>query len=198
MEVVKFLRRRSPADENVFADIDPAAFERLPGGSGSAAPETAIVESILLKLDILQGRDKKFRMIRSIARLPRPWVPRVFVGLLADASDEVREVAARELAERDDCPLELLHDKLRRPPWYVKSAILRILGTKGRPESVRHIREVIDDPNVDVKRAAAQALGAIGGAESRTLLVRLTRDGNPYVRTAAAEALDKIVELRFS
>jgi len=196
--VVKFLRRRSPADETAFADFDPAAFERLPGGPGSAAPEAAIVESILLKLDILQGRDKKFRMMRSIARLPRPWVSRVFVGLLADASDEVREVAARELAERDDCPLELLHDKLHHPPWYVKSAILRILGTRGRPESVRHIREVIDDPNVDVKRAAAQALGAIGGKESRALLVGLTRDGNPYVRNAAAEALEKIVELRFS
>lgn len=196
--MVKFLRRRPIAAENVFADVDPESFEAPAGKEGNVPAEAAIVESFLRKFDILQGREKKFQMMRSIAQLSRPWVPRVFVGLLADASDEIREVAARELAEREDCPLELLHDKLRRPPWYVKSAILRILGTKGKPESVRHIREVIDDPNVDVKRAAAQALGAIGGPESRTLLVRLTRDGNPYVRTAAAEALEKIVELKFS
>ncbi len=196
--MVKFLRRRSAADGNVFIDVDPAAFEAPVGGVGSDRDEAAIVDAVLLKFGILQSRDKKFQMLRAIGHLSRPWVPRVFVGLLADASDEIREVAARELAEREDCPLDLLHDKLRRPPWYVKSAILRILGTKGRPESVRHISEVVNDPNVDVKRAAAQALGAIGGKESRALLVRLTRDGNPYVRAAASEALEKIVELKFS
>jgi hypothetical protein len=196
--VVKFLRRRPLADESVLTRIDPDLFEILGGREGNAPAEGAIVESLLRKFDILQGREKRFQMMRSIARLPQPWVPRVFVGLLAEASDEVRDFAVRELSEREDCPLEILHDLLRRPPWYVKSAILRILGTKGKPESVRHIREIIEDPNVDVKRAAAQALGAIGGPDSRTLLVRLTRDVNPYVRAAATEALDKIVELKFS
>ncbi len=196
--MVKFLRRRPLADGNVFTDVDPDLFELRPGGEPGDRAEAAIVESFLLKFGILQGRDRKFQMLRSIARLSRPWVARVFVELLADASDEIREFAARELAERDDCPLEILHDKLGRPPWYVKSAVLRILGTKRKPESVRRIRDVIDDPNVDVKRSAAQALGAIGGKESRALLVRLTRDVNPYVRAAAAEALEKIVELKFS
>ena len=40
------------------------------------------------------------------------------------------------------------------------------------PKAVRHIRAVINDPNVDVKRTAAQALGEIGGQEARFLLVR--------------------------
>ena len=196
--MVKFLRRRQSAEEGVFADLDFRSFEEPEGGGGNGRSEAAIVEFALHKLDILQSRDKKFRMMRSIARVPRSWVPCVFVELLSDASDEIREAAVRELAERDDYPLELLHEKLRRPPWYVRSAVLRILGTKRRPESIRPIREIIDDPNVDVKRSAAQALGAIGGPEARTLLVRLTRDDNPYVRTAAVEALDKIVELKFS
>jgi HEAT repeat protein len=195
--VEKFLRRHPPAGESAFFDLDPAAFEAS-GAVESGGTDAAIVASVLRKIDLLQGRDRKFQMMRMIARLPRAWVPRVFVELLSDGSDEVRESAARELAERDDCPFEILYDKLRRPPWYVKSAILRILATRVRPESLRCIREVIDDPNVEVKRSAAQALGAIGGPEARTLLVRLIRDGNPMVRTAAAEALDRIVELRFS
>ena len=196
--MVKFLRRRQTAEANVLADLDLPPFEGPGGRDGSGRPDAAIVEFALRKIDILQGRDKKLRMMRSIARESRPWVPRVFVELLSDTSDEIREAAARELAEREDYPLELLHEKLRRPPWYVESAILRILGTKARPESIRPIREIIDDPNVDVKRSAAQALGAIGGPEARTLLVRLTRDDNPYVRAAAVEALEKIVELKFS
>jgi len=194
--VVKFLRRRQTAEANVFADLDLSPFEE-PGDRGGR-PDAVFAEFALRKIGILQGRDKKIRMMRSIARENLPWVPRVFVELLSDASDEIREAAARELAEREDCPIELLHEKLRRPPWYVRSAVLRILQTKGRPESIRPIREIIDDPNVDVKRSAAQALGAIGGPEARTLLVRLTRDDNPYVRAAAVEALEKIVELKFS
>lgn len=196
--MVKFLRRRQTAGANVFADLDLPGFEGPEARDGTGRPDAAIVEFALHKIDILQGRDKKLRMMRSIARETRPWVPRVFVELLSDASDEIRDAAARELAEREDYPLELLHEKLRRPPWYVRSTVLRILGTKGRPESIRPIREIIDDPNVDVKRSAAQALGAIGGPEARTLLVRLTRNDNPYVRTAAVEALEKIVELKFS
>jgi HEAT repeat protein len=195
--VEKYLRRHPAAVESAFLDGDPAML----GASGaveSAGMDAAIVASILRKIDILQSRDRKFQMMRTIARLPRVWVPRVFVELLGDGSDEVRESAARELAERDDCPIEILYEKLRRPPWYVKSAILRILATKARPESLRSIREVIDDPNVEVKRAAAQALGAIGGPEARRLLVQLIRDGNPMVRIAATEALERIVELRFS
>jgi HEAT repeat protein len=196
---VKFLRRRRQiAEDPLFADLDPAFLEGPDAGGAGGPSESAIVDSVLRKMDILQGRDRKFRFIGSIARLPRAWVPRVFIELLSDGSEEIREAAVRELAEREDCPIERLHSRLKQPPWYVKSSILRILATKRRPESVRHIREVIDDPNVDVKRSAALALGEIGGQEARTLLVRLTRDVNPYVRSAAVEALEKAVEIKFS
>jgi HEAT repeat protein len=196
--VVKFLRRRQIAEGSAFADLDLAGLGGPEGGDGGGGRAEAIAELALRKIDILQGRDKKLRLIRSLARAPGAWVSRVYVGLLTDASDEIRDAAVRELAGREDYPLELLHERLRRPPWYARSAVLRILGTKGRPESIRAIFEVVDDPNVDVKRAAARALGEIGGPEARRLLVRLTRDDNPYVRASAVEALEKIVELKFS
>lgn len=196
--VVKFLRRRQTAAENALSDLDLPPFEGPGGRDGNGRPDAVLVELALRRLGILQGREKKLRMMRSMARDGRSWVPLVFVELLSDPSDEIRDAATRELTEREDYPLELLYARLLRPPWYVRSAVLRVLESKRRPESIRPIREIVDDPNVDVKRSAARALGAIGGPEARRLLVRLTRDDNPYVRAAAVEALEKIVELKFS
>jgi len=196
--VVKFLRRATSGSRSIdFDEIGPDLVENLKTIAGEDFDAEALVAAILRKFEILQTRDKKSRLLKSLSPLTEPWIPRVFLELLRDPSDDIRDMAARELAGREDCPLEGLYARLRQPPWYVKSAVLRILSAKKDLQAVPYIRDVIDDPNVDVRRAAALALGEIGGPEARYILVRLTKDKNPVVRTAAAEALDKIVELKF-
>lgn len=196
--VVKYLRRSQSDGARIIDEQTLDLLEDLRPSGDQENDIDVITKAVLRKIDILQNRDKKLRLLRSLARLSHPWVCAVLLELLADPSEEIRDLAVRELAARDDCPILTIYQKLTRPPWYVKSAILRILGARRKAEAVKHIEAVLDDPNVEVKRGAAQALGEIGGKEARTLLVRLTKDSNPYVRLAAAEALDKICDFRFS
>lgn len=196
--VVKFLRRTphedAPAPDEQALDL----VKGLAAAEGPAPDIAAVSRAVLRKLDILQARDKKMKLIRSISRLDSAWACSVLYELLSDPSEEIRDLAVRELAPRGDCPLGSLYSRLRQPPWYVKSAILRIFCLRRDPGAVTAIGAVIEDPNVEVRRWAALALGRIGGPDARVLLVRLAKDRNPYVKQAAADALDKICDFKFS
>jgi HEAT repeat protein len=197
---VKFLRRPTPdglhfpdsAAVDLIKDLESAA-ARAP-----AEESAAVARAVLLKLDILQTREKKIRLIRSIAGLDSPWACAVLFELLADGSEEIRDLAVRHLAPRCDCPLDRLYDRLQHPPWFVKSAILRIFCLRRDAGAVSAIGAVIGDPNVEVRRWAALALGRIGGPDARSLLVRLSKDRNIYVKQAATDALDKVCDFKFS
>lgn len=193
--MVKFLRRQ-PGGE---ADVpDPLLAElSFPRQTDSVADPRQMAREIARKLEIIQSRPKKVRLLQAAAESEAEWSTPLLVELLGDPTEEVRDIAVRELIAREDCPLDDLCDRLTRPPWYSKSAALRVLAAKRSRPTARAVRAVIDDPNADVRRSAALALGEIGGAEARALLVRLIKDKSPYVRAAATAGLDKTCDFKF-
>lgn len=158
----------------------------------------AIAAAVLGKFSIIQNRAKKIRLLHAAARAGAAWSAPFLVGLLSDPTEEIRDAAVRELIAGPDCPFESLCERLTRPPWYSKSAALRVLAARRPAGTARAVRVVIEDSNADVRRYAAVALGEIGGAEARALLVRLSKDESPYVRSAAVTALDKICDFKFT
>ncbi len=195
--MIKYLRRSQPEDPGL-SDQNLKAWEVLKVPKTKEFDIPAITRSVLRKIDILQNKRKKANLLKTIARLQLPWVPAVLLELLSDPCEETRDIAVKELAARDDWPIEKAYQRLARPPWYAKSAALRILSLKKCADAVSHIKPILADPNVDVRRSAAQALGEIGGREARVLLVRMSKDKNLYVRKVAQEALDKVCDLKFS
>jgi hypothetical protein len=195
--VFKYLRRSdvNPAESSDQAQRD---FENLVPEEVRGGDIRDMAAAVGRKIDILQDRAKKLKMVRTLAQGNAPWVPYVFLELLGDVIEEIRDLAVRELTRRDDWPSAALFERLDRPPWYAKSACLRILAERKEPEAVPHIKGLIDDPNADVKRSAALALGAIGGQEARSLLVRLARDKSHYVRAAAEEMLERLCDFKFT
>jgi hypothetical protein len=193
----KFLRR-AQAETQAGIDESLREIEGILPPENQAADVRAVARIVLGKLDIIRDRDKKLRMIRTLGHLDAPWISTLFLELLGDPVEEVRDLAVRELARREDLPCQAIHERLARPPWYAKSAALRLLAERKEKASVPHIRRLIGDPNVDVKRSAALALGAIGGREARALLVILARDRNHYVRAAAERMLEHLCDFKFS
>lgn len=157
-----------------------------------------VLRAFLRKLEQTPDRRKRLAILKACARVGAPWVESLYWEALTDACEEVRDYLVRDLSSRPSIDLNHALHRLRRPPWYAKSAVLRILGVHRVRAAVPEIRAVIEDPNVDVLRAAAEALGEIGGEDALTLLVRLRKDANPYVRSAAEEAILKASTLRFS
>jgi hypothetical protein len=195
--VIKFLRRSQPHDPGL-SEQSLQLYEVLRVPNSKELDVPAVTRAVLKKFEILQNKQKKAKLLKTIARLQQPWVPAVLLELLSDPCQEIRDIVVKELAARDDWPLQNAYHKLSLAPWFVKSAALRILGLKKCTDAVQHIRPVLGNPNVDVRRTAAGALGEIGGREARALLVSMAKDKNLYVRKAAQEALDKVCDLKFS
>jgi hypothetical protein len=195
--VIKFLRRSQPQDPGLSEqNLQHYEVLRVPNTKELDIP--AITRAVLKKFEILQNKQKKTKLLKTIARLQQPWLPAVLLELLSDPCQEIRDIVVKELAARDDWPVQMAYQKLTLAPWYVKSSALRILSLKKCADAVRHIKLVLKDPNVDVRRSAAGALGEIGGQEARALLVGMAKDKNLYVRKAAQEALEKVSDLKFS
>ena len=195
--MIKFLRRSQPQDPT-YKEQDLQLHEVLKAPNPKELDVQAITKAVLKKLEILQNKQKKIKLLKTIGRLELAWVPPVLLDLLSDPCEEIRDIAVKGLAARDDWPVDKAYQKLSQAPWYVKSSALRILSLKKPGEAVRHIKQVLEDPNVDVRRSAAGALGEIGGQAARALLISLAKDKNLYVRKAAQQALDKVCDLKFS
>lgn len=125
------------------------------------------------------------------------WVNEVLLETLEDPSEEIRDCITFELGKREYFNLNMIYQKLLKPPWYVKSAVLKILGIRKNPHSVNLIEVVLKDLNAEVRRSAAQALGEIGGKEALVLLSKLAKDKNRFVRRSAEEGLRKASRLKF-
>jgi HEAT repeat protein len=154
--------------------------------------------AFLRKIALTQDKQKRLKVLKAYARLDTRLAGKVLIEALGDPCEEIRDFLVRELGERESFDPDLAYAKLSGPPWYARSAVLRVLAAR-RPEgAVRHIERVLGDANADVRKCAAEALGEIGGRESLPLLVRLAKDQSPYVKAAAQNALRKVSSVRFS
>ncbi len=157
----------------------------------------SIRNAFLRKIALTQDKQKRMKVLRAYARLDTRLADKVLIEALGDPCEEIRDFLIRELGERGSFEADLAYAKLLGPPWYARSAVLRVLAARRVEGAVRHIARVLGDTNADVRKCAAEALGEIGGKESLPLLVKLKKDTNPYVRQAAEEGLKKASAIRF-
>lgn len=204
--VLKFLRESSYPDFDVYEHYLGDNFRAVANAAKRAVKEFEekdrksryYAESVLRKLASLQDKERRFKILKAIAKLKAFWVQKVLLEALADPCEANRDFLVKELSHREAWNLAPFYERLQKPPWYVKSAMLKVLGLRKDRGAISHIEHVLGDANVDVRKSAADALGEIGGKETLALLVKLTRDKSSYVRAAAAEALRKVSRVRFS
>ncbi len=161
-------------------------------------PVSHICGRFLRKLSLTASRERRIAILKACAKVRAPWVEELFWEALGDSCEGVRDFVVRELARRQTLHLGHALGRLERPPWYAKSAVLKLLGIHRVREAIADIKKAVDDsPNADIRRTAAEALGEIGGTEALRVLVELKKDANLYVRQAAEEAILKASEVRF-
>jgi HEAT repeat protein len=168
------------------------------GPKGEERSDTHIRKSFLAKLAGISEKDKRLTILKACSKVRAGWVEALFWDALGDPCEEVRDFVVKALCRKDVLDLARALTRLERPPWYARSAALRVLGARRAAESVALIEPVLGDENVDVRREAASALGEIGGKDSLRLLLRLKKDPSPHVRMTAEEGILKISTLRFS
>ena len=203
---LKFLRQAAYQDIDIYEKYATDSFQATSRAAQKALKEFGdterkaryYAESVVRKLDSLQDRGKRLKILKAISKLQTSWVLNVLLHALSDPCEKNRDFLIEELTQRDIWQMSLLYAKLVKQPWYVKSAILKILGKRKDRQAIACIERVLTDPNVDVRQCAAEALGNIGGKEVLGLLVKLSKDKSSYVRSAANEAIRKASQVRFS
>jgi hypothetical protein len=176
-----------------------SAERQYPAGPAAGAQvHSLICGRFLKKLAKTTDKKKRLAILRACAKVRAAWVEELYWETLGDSCEEVRGFIVRELAGRRTLDLGQALSRLERPPWYAKSAVLKLLGAHKAKDAVPEIRKAAEDTNnADIRRSAAEALGEIGGKEALRILVRLKKDSNTYVRQAAEEAIRKASEVRF-
>lgn len=203
---IKFLRETSFQEPDLYKSFLEDDFRALANAAKCALKEFEekdkkdeyYAAAVLRKLNSQTDKDKRLKILKAIARLKALWVLKVLLEGLSDHCESNRDFLITELSKREIWNFSPIYEKLSQPPWYMKSAVLRILGLRKDGAAVPAIRTVLSDPNVDVRKSAADALGEIGGKEALALLVELTKDPSTYVRQAAVASLRKISSVRFS
>jgi len=89
-----------------------------------------LADLVLRKIKSTKEKEKKLKIIKSIAGVDGAWVNEVLLEALDDPSEKIRDFIIKELARREDLKLDRMYQKLLHPPWYVKSAVLKILAMK--------------------------------------------------------------------
>jgi hypothetical protein len=204
--VLKFLREASYEETDVYQSFQGDSFLAIANAARRALKEFGekekkdgyYADAVLRKLNSLSEKERRLKILKAIARLKASWVLTVLFNSLNDPCETNRVFVVRELGQREIWDFSPLYERLFLPPWYAKSAVLKILGMRKETRALAPIAKVIDDPNVDVRKSAAEALGEIGGKEAITLLVKLSKDPSRHVRLAASDALRKTSRVRFS
>ena len=176
-----------------------SADKQHPAGPAAGLQVHSLICGRFLK-KLAKTTDKKRRLaiLKACAKVRAAWVEELFWEALGDSCEEVRGFIVRDLAARRTLDLGQALSRLERPPWYAKSAVLKLLGVHKAKDAVHDIRKAAEDTNnADIRRSAAEALGEIGGKEALRILVKLKKDPNTYVRQAAEEAIQKASEVRF-
>lgn len=200
------LGQTSFSEESFFheltSDHDPeiaaAAEKALKEWKSKNSKKQHISQIVLRKIRSCIEKEKKLKVIKSVTHVKDSWVDEVLLEALADPSEEIRDFIIQELGKREHLSPNVIYPRLFRPPWYVKSSVLKILAIQKNPRSIQLIRTVINDSNAEVRCSAAAALGEIGGEEALVLLNKLAKDSNRFVRKSAEEALSKASRLKFS
>jgi HEAT repeat protein len=203
---LKFLREDSYQEFEVYENYVDDHFKAIANAAKRAVKEFEekdkkdqfYEEAVLRKLRSLPDKERRLKILKAISKLKASWILKVLLEALDDSCETNRDFLIKELIQREISDPLLLYDKLRHPPWFVKSSILKILGGRKDAGALPAIEQVLADTNVDVRKSAADALGEIGGKEALALLAKLTRDRSAYVRIAATQALRRVSRVRFS
>ena len=111
-----------------------------------------------------ENRDngERLKVLPSLTKQDALWTQNVLLDALADSNEEIRNYIVQQLSQKENLDLNLLYIRLSKPPWFIKTEILKILGILKNPRSAQHIEAVLNESNDEgLKTAAEKSLNGI-------------------------------------
>jgi hypothetical protein len=106
---------------------------------------------------------------------------------------KVREVIVRKISPDHEIDEALLSQAINKGvAWYVRAALVEILGNRKSKHLFDRIDFLMKDTNVEVKLKLIDALSKWGEEEGKAYLQKLSHDAIIWVRKQAHQALEKL------
>lgn len=170
-------------------------YDRLPGSTSAKDASSSSMEEFVDSLDDalrLETDDWIARtLLESFVWNDNPPLNRLFRDSLGSASVNVRAVAVKHFAYRDDPEavdaLESLWE--RDLPSWMRPELIEALAEQGSATHLEDFIRLSRDDDSEMRAAAIMALETLAREESIPALVRVVHDGVPADRAGAVRAL---------
>ena len=121
---------------------------------------SAICHRFLEKLARTPDKAKRLAILKACAKVRAAWVEELLWEALGDPCEHVRDFAVSNLAGRRTLDLARALGRLERPPWYARSAVIRLLGIHRARDGMPAIRRAVEDTaNVKYLKTKKEKMG---------------------------------------
>jgi hypothetical protein len=139
-----------------------------------------------------QNIEKKLATVKSIISETDQAGEDLLISLLGEDNLKIRELIVRELSGRAQIDERKLLKQLPHSIWYVRGAIVEILGNRQSPLLIEIIENLLTDANVEVRMKLVDALAKLNRDQVKEYIVRLTKDSHPRVCREASRIFSKL------
>lgn len=139
-----------------------------------------------------QNREKRIEAVKQIMVVKDLAVEDLLISFLGENDVKISELIINDLSNRETVDEEKLLHLMERSIWYLKAAIVQILGNRRSELLFEKIDVLVNDPNAEVRLRLVGALGKLGRDRVRKYLQQLSQDPHIQVKKEAQKILSQI------
>jgi hypothetical protein len=139
-----------------------------------------------------QNIEKKLATVKNIISETDQSGEDLLISLLGEDNLKIRELIVRELSGRTQIDERKLLKQLPHSIWYVRGAIVEILGNRQSPLLIEIIENLLADANVEVRMKLVDALAKLNRDQVKEYILRLTKDPHTRVCREANRIFSKL------
>lgn len=136
--------------------------------------------------------ENKVAFIKTLFREKKRISDTLLLSLLASDEVRVRETVIKEASNLEKLNEGKLIESIKHSVWYVRSALVEILGNRKSRLLFEVMDQLLADQNAEVKLKLIDALSALDRNEVKEYLQRLSHDPLIFVRKEAERVLSNI------
>jgi hypothetical protein len=139
-----------------------------------------------------QNIEKKMATVKNIISETDQPGEDLLISILGEDNLKIRELIIRELSGRAQIDERKLLNQLPHSIWYVRGAIVEILGNRRSQLLIEIIEKLLADANVEVRMKLVEALAKLNRDQVKEYVLRLTKDTHTRICREAKRVLAKL------
>ncbi|MCX6554460.1 MAG: HEAT repeat domain-containing protein [Candidatus Aminicenantes bacterium] len=139
-----------------------------------------------------QNMEKKLAAVKNIISETDQSGEDLLISILGEDNLKTRELIVKELSKRAQIDEGKLLKQLPHSLWYVRAAIVEILGNRQSPLLLEISEKLLTDANVEVRMKLLEGLAKLDREQVKEYILRMTKDPHMRISREAKRIFAKI------